>query len=68
VNVRVVAATNHDLGTAIAEKRFWEDLYHRLSRVEIRAPRLAEAKTSCPSSNGILAPDSQHSSAKRYAG
>jgi len=48
VNVRVVAATNHDLGTAIAEKRFREDLYYRLSMVEIRAPRLADRKNNLP--------------------
>jgi DNA-binding NtrC family response regulator len=48
VNVRVVAATNHDLGTAIAEKRFREDLYYRLSMVEIRAPRLADRKNDLP--------------------
>lgn len=49
VNVRVVAATNHDLGAAIAEKRFREDLYYRLSMVEIRTPRLADRKGDLPS-------------------
>jgi DNA-binding NtrC family response regulator len=42
VDVRVVAATNHDLRAAIAEKRFREDLYYRLSMVEIETPRLAD--------------------------
>jgi DNA-binding NtrC family response regulator len=44
VDVRVVAATNHDLRAAIAEKRFREDLYYRLSMVEIRVPRLADRR------------------------
>ena len=44
VDVRVIAATNHDLRTAVAEKRFREDLYYRLSMVEIQAPRLADRK------------------------
>ncbi len=48
VNVHVVAATNHDLCTAIAEKRFREDLYYRLSMVEIRTPRLADRKNDLP--------------------
>ncbi len=42
VDVHVVAATNHDLRAAIAEKRFREDLYYRLSMVEIETPRLAD--------------------------
>ena len=40
----VIAATNHDLRSAVADKRFREDLYYRLSMVEIHAPRLAERK------------------------
>jgi DNA-binding NtrC family response regulator len=48
VDVRVVAATNHDLRTAIAEKRFREDLYYRLSMVEIQVPRLSDRKEDLP--------------------
>ncbi len=48
VDVRVIAATNHDLRAAIAEKRFREDLYYRLSMVEIHIPTLAERKEDLP--------------------
>jgi len=42
VDVRVIAATNQDLKQMIAEKRFREDLFHRLSVVVIKVPSLNE--------------------------
>src|SRR5580658_4338373 len=48
VDLRVIAATNHDLRAAIAQKLFREDLFYRLSMVEIRMPRLEERKEDLP--------------------
>lgn len=47
-NVRVVAATNKDLKTMIANKEFREDLFHRLSVIEIKVPSLNERKEDIP--------------------
>ncbi|MDR1406191.1 MAG: sigma-54 dependent transcriptional regulator [Prevotellaceae bacterium] len=48
VDVRVVAATNKDLQEEIAQGRFREDLYHRLSVIIIHMPSLSGHKEDIP--------------------
>jgi two-component system nitrogen regulation response regulator NtrX len=48
VDVRIVSSTSRNLETLIAEGKFREDLYHRLSVVPIRVPPLAERREDIP--------------------
>jgi two-component system, NtrC family, nitrogen regulation response regulator NtrX len=48
VDVRIVSSTARNLETEIAEGRFREDLYHRLSVVPIRVPPLSERREDIP--------------------
>ena len=48
VDVRVIAATNKDLLKEIEEKRFREDLYHRLSVILVKVPTLDDRKEDIP--------------------
>jgi len=48
LDVRIIAATNRDLRQEVREKRFREDLFYRLSIIELRLPSLAQRKEDLP--------------------
>jgi formate hydrogenlyase transcriptional activator len=49
VNVRIVAATNHDLDRLVSEKQFRSDLYYRLKVFPILVPPLRHRREDIPS-------------------
>ena len=56
VDVRLLAATNQDLGSGIKQGTFRNDLYHRLAQIEIHVPPLrARTEEIIPIANMFLA-------------
>lgn len=48
VDIRVIAASNKDLGQAVSQGAFPRDLYRRLRKIEIRLPSLRERQEDVP--------------------
>jgi two-component system response regulator HydG len=48
VDIRVISATNKDIGALVAEDRFREDLFYRVNSISITTPPLRQRKEDIP--------------------
>jgi DNA-binding NtrC family response regulator len=48
INLRIVVATNRDLGKMVEEGQFRHDFYHRLNVVNLQVPSLSERREDIP--------------------
>ena len=68
VDVRIVAATHRDLRAMVASREFRDDLFYRLSMVEIHVPSLAARKEDLPLLEGFFLERFQRQYAKPIRG
>ncbi|HOV62471.1 MAG TPA: sigma-54 dependent transcriptional regulator [Spirochaetia bacterium] len=68
IDVRLIAATNKDLASMVAEKTFREDLYYRLNVIHIELPALRDRKEDIPLLAGSLLKKLSIRSGKRITG
>ena len=68
LNVRVLAATNRDLGDAILKGRLREDLYYRLNVFTIALPRLTERLEDLPALVDHFVRDFARANSKQISG